>query len=105
MSSTPGPPLSNKFRSTMIFGTFSNLDNTSTNTQARAAFSRDVFVGGNLFLGNGAVDASGAFLDSTANIQYTLNKEIVNFPVTSLRFLKNVTSDIQQQINNINKQI
>ena len=31
-----------------------------------------------------------------------MNKEIVSIPATSLKFLKNVTSDIQQQINNIN---
>jgi hypothetical protein len=102
MSSTVNPPvtktLANQFRSTFVYGTFNNLDNSSSSIPARAAFQRDVLVGTNLFLENGAVDASGAFLDSTANIQFTLNKEIVSIPATSLKYLKNVTSDIQQQI-------
>jgi len=110
MSSTIGPivtkTLANQFRSTFVYGTFNNLDNSSSSIPARAAFQRDVLVGTNLFLGNGAVDASGAFLDSSSNIQFTLNKEIVSIPATSLKYLKNVTSDIQQQIldlsNNIN---
>jgi hypothetical protein len=34
-----------------------------------------------------------------------LNKEIVNFPVTSLRFIKNLTSDVQQQINDLSNNI
>ena len=94
--------LANQFRSTYVYGTFNNMDNTSNNIQARAAFQRDVHIGTNLFLGKGEKDDSGDFLDSTANIQFTLNKEIVSIPATSLKYLKNVTSDIQQQINNIN---
>ena len=98
--------LANQFRSTYVYGTLNNLDNISSSIQARAAFQRDVLVGNNLFLGNAAVDEAGSFLDSTSNIQFTLDKEIVNFPVTSLRFIKNLTSDVQQQIidlsNNIN---
>ena len=105
MSSTVTGTLANKFRSTFVYGVLNNLDNTSSNIQARAAFSRDVLVGNNLFLGNMAVDESDKFLDSTSNIQYTLNKEIVNFPVTSLRFLKNVTSDVQQQIIDLSNNI
>ncbi len=97
--------LANQFRSTFVYGTLNNLDNSSNSIPARAAFQRDVFVGGNLFLGNAGVDASGAFLDSTSNLQYTLNKEIVNFPVTSLRFIKNLTSDIQQQIIDLSNNI
>ena len=110
-SSTLEPPVTitgtqaNKFRSTFVYGVFNNLDNTSTKTQARAAFSRDVLVGGNLFLGNMTVDASDKFLDSTSNIQYTFNKEIVNFPVTLLRFIKNITSDVQQQIIDLSNNI
>jgi hypothetical protein len=99
MSSTIGPivtkTLANQFLSTFVYGIFNNLDNTSSSIPARAAFQRDVLVGNNLFL---AVDASGAFLDSTSNIQYALNKQIVNFPVTSLQFIKNFKSDVQQQI-------
>ena len=94
--------LANQFRTTYVYGTFNNMDNTSNNIQARAAFQRDVHIGTNLFLGKGEKDDSGDFLDSTANIQFTLNKEIVSIPATSLKYLKNVTSDIQQQINNIN---
>ena len=97
--------LANQFRSTFVYGTLNNLDNSSNSIPARAAFQRDVFVGNNLFLGNGAVDAAGEFLDSTSNIQFTLNKEIVNFPVTSLRFIKNLTSDVQQQIIDLSNNI
>ena len=49
--------------------------------------------------------ASGAFLDSTSNIQYTLNKQIVNFPVTSLQFIENFKSDVQQQITDLSNNI
>jgi len=109
MSSTVGPiitkTLANQFRSTFVYGTFNNLDNSSSSIPARAAFQRDVFVGNNLFLGNAAVDASGAFLDSSSNIQFTLDKQIVNFPVTSLRFIKKLTSDVQQQLIDLSNNI
>ena len=92
--------------STYVYVTLNNLDNSSSSIQARAAFQWDVFVGGNLFLGNSEVDEAGAFLDSTSNIQFTLNKAIVSIPATCLNYIKNVTSDVQQQIidlsNNIN---
>ena len=95
----------NQFRSTFVYGNFANFDNSSSSIPARAFFQRDIGVGGNLFLGDGKTDASGAFLDSSSNIQFFLNKEIVNFPVTSLRFIKNLTSDVQQQINDLSNNI
>ncbi len=98
MSSTLGPPvtktLANQFRSTFVYGTLNNLDNTSSSIPARAAFQRDVLVGNNLVLGNAALDASGAFLESTSNIQFTLDKAIVSVPATCLNYIKNVTSDV-----------
>jgi microcystin-dependent protein len=97
--------LANQFRSTYVYGTFNNMDNASNNIQARAAFQRDVLIGTNLFLGKGEKDDSGDFLDSTANIQFTLNKQIVSFPVTTLQFIKNVTSDVQQQIQDLSNNI
>ena len=97
--------LANQFRSTFVYGTFNNLDNSSNSIPARAAFQRDVLVGNNLFLGNAALDASDAFLDSTSNIQFTLDKAIVSIPATCLRFIKNVTSDIQQQIIDLSNNI
>ena len=73
MSSTLGPPvtktLANQFRSTYVYGTFNNLDNTSSSIQARAAFQRDVYIGNNLFLGKLEKNDAGEFIDSTANIQ------------------------------------
>ena len=36
--------LANQFRSTYVYGTFNNMDNTSNNIQARAAFQRDVHI-------------------------------------------------------------
>ena len=95
----------NQFRSTFIYGVLNVMDNSTTKTQARAAFQRDVLVGSNLFLRNGAVDEEDNFLDSTANIQYTLNKLIVNFPVTSLQYIKSLTSDVQQQIIDLSNNI
>ncbi len=105
MTSTVGPPKTvvnaNQFRSTNVYGSFNVMDNSSNSIQARAAFGRDVYIGGNLYLANGAVDASGAFLDSTSNIEFTLNKAMVAVPVTSLNYIKNCTSDIQTQLNTL----
>ena len=111
MSSTLGPPitrtLANQFRSTFVYGTFNNLDNTSSSIiPARAAFQRDVLVGNNLFLGKGEQDASGNFIDSTSNIQFTLDKAIVSIAVTSLNYIiKHLTSDVQQQIQDLSNNI
>ena len=95
----------NQLRSTFVYGNFANFDNSSSSIPARAFFQRDIGVGGNLFLGDGKTDASGAFLDSSSNIQFTLNKEIVSIPATRLKYLKNVTSDIQQQIQDLSNNI
>ena len=107
MSANPSTKITpaNQFRSTFIYGVLNVMDNSTTGTQARAAFQRDVLIGNNLFLGTGAQDASGHFLDSTANIQYTFNKEIVNFPVTSLRYIRGLTGDVQQQIIDLSNNI
>ena len=40
----------NQFRSTNVYGSFNVMDNSSNSIQARAAFGRDVYIGGNLFL-------------------------------------------------------
>ena len=105
MTSTVGPPKTtvnaNQFRSTNVYGSFNVMDNSSNSIQARAAFGRDVYIGGNLFLTSGALDSSGAFLDSSSNFEFTLNKSIVSVPVTSLNYIKNVTSDIQTQLNTL----
>ena len=105
MTSTVGPPKTvvnaNQFRSTNIYGTLNVMDNSSNSIPARAAFGRDVYVGGNLFLTSGALDSSGAFLDSSSNFEFTLNKSMVSVPVTSLNYIKNVTSDIQTQLNTL----
>ena len=99
MTSTIGPivnkTLANQFRSTFVYGTLNNLlDNTSSSIPARAAFQRDVLVGNNLFLGKGEQDASGNFIDSTSNIQFTLDKAIVSIPVTSLNYINNLLNSI-----------
>ena len=86
----------NQFRSTFIYGNLNVMENSYSQIPARAAFGRDVFIGENLFLGKAEQDASRNFLDSSSNFLFTLNKEIVSVPVTSLQYIKNVTSDVQQ---------
>ena len=70
MASTTFVVPANQFRSTFVYGNFANFDNSSSSIPARAFFQRDIGVGGNLFLGDGKTDASGAFLDSSSNIQF-----------------------------------
>ena len=95
----------NQFRSTFIYGNLNVMDNSYSQIPARAAFGRDVFIGENLFLGKAEQDASRNFLDSSSNFLFTLNKEIVSVPVTSLQYIKNVTSDVQQQIIDLSNNI
>ena len=81
MTSTLGPPKTvvnaNQLRSTNVYGNFYVMDNSSSSIPARAGFGRDVYINGNLFLGNGAVDASGYFLNSSSNIEFPFNKTLV----------------------------
>ena len=105
MTSTLGPPKTvvnaNQLRSTNVYGNFYVMDNSSSSIPARAGFGRDVYINGNLFLGNGAVDASGYFLNSSSNIEFPFNKTLVAVPVTCLNYIRNLTSDVQQQILDI----
>jgi len=105
MTSTVGPPKTvvnaNQLRSTYVYGNFNVMDNSSSSIPARAGFGRDVYIGGNLFLGNGAVDASGYLLNSSSNIEFPFNKTMVAVPVTCLNYIRNLTSDVQQQILDI----
>ena len=47
------------------------------------------------------LDASGNAVDSSSNIMFTLNKTAYSIPLKTLSYIKNVTSDIQTQINSL----
>jgi hypothetical protein len=85
----------------MIHGVFTNLDKTDGTIKASGVFQRDVLVGGNLILGTETLDPSGNAIDSSSNIMFTLNKTAHSIPLQKLSYIKNVTSDIQMQINSI----
>ena len=105
MSSSVGSETSiqtyNKLCSTWIYGNLVNLDNSTKSVLAGAGFQRDVNIGGNLIMGTESIDASGNAIDSDSNIKFTLNKVPFTIPLNKLSFLKNVSSDLQTQINNI----
>ena len=94
-------PTYNKLRSTWIYGNLVNLDNSTKTVLAEAGFQRNVTIGGNLILGLETLDANGNAIDSGGNIEFKLNKIPYSIPLTTLSYLKNVSSDIQQQITNI----
>ena len=68
------PTNTNKLRSTVIYGTLSNVDKTDGSIQANASFQRNVTIGGNLTIGTETIDPSGNAIDSNSNIKFTLNK-------------------------------
>ena len=90
----------NKMKSTYVYGNFANFDK-SDGTPAYAAFQRNVLVAGNLLLGTETLDPSGNAIDSSSNIQFTLNKILYNIPLKTLSYISNLSSDCQQQINNL----
>jgi len=94
-------PTANKFRSTNIYGNLFVQDNTSGTIPAFAGFQRDVVVGGNLTLGMERVDASGTIIDSSSNIFFKLSGTQHAIPLQKLSYIKNVTSDIQSQLNTL----
>jgi len=94
-------PTYNKLRSTWIYGNLVNLDNSTKTVLAEAGFQRNVTIGGSLILGTETLDANGNAIDSGGNIEFKLNKIPYSIPLTTLSYLKNVSSDIQQQITNI----
>jgi hypothetical protein len=91
----------NKLRFTMIHGVLTDLDKTDGTIKASGVFQRDVLVGGNLVFGTETLDPSGNAIDSSSNIMFTLNKTSHSIPLQKLSYVKNVTSDIQMQINSI----
>lgn len=91
----------NKLRSTWIYGNLVNLDNSTKTVLAGAGFQRNVTIGGSLILGTETLDANGNAIDNGGNIEFTLNKVPYSIPLTTLSYLRNVSSDIQQQITNI----
>ena len=95
------PTNTNKLRSTVIYGTLSNVDKTDGSIQANASFQRNVTIGGNLTIGTETIDPSGNAIDSNSNIKFTLDKVPYTIPLRILSYIQNVSSDIQAQINDI----
>ena len=92
----------NRFKSTSIYGTFTNVDSTNGNILADGKFQRNLTVEGNLILGKETIlDTSGNPINSASTIQFTLDSILYNIPLRTLSYIKNVTSDIQQQLSNI----
>jgi hypothetical protein len=91
----------NKMRSTYVYGNFANFDKSDGSIPAYAAFQRNVLVAGNLLLGTETLDGNGNAIDSSSNIQFTLNKTLYNIPLKTLSYISNLTSDCQQQISNL----
>ncbi len=91
----------NQFRSTNIYGTFNNFDKSNKSILASGNFQRNLSVGGNLILGTETIDANNNAIDSDSNIQFTLDKVLYNIPLRTLSYIKNLSSDVQQQIQDI----
>jgi hypothetical protein len=91
----------NQFRSSKIYGTLTNIDTTNKSILANASFQRNVSVGGNLILGTETIDENNNAVDSDSNIQFTLDKVLYNIPLRTLSYIRNLTSDVQQQIQDI----
>jgi len=98
-------PTYNKLRSTWIYGNLVNVDNSTKTVLAGAGFQRNVTIGGSLILGTETLDANGNAIDSGGNIEFKINKVPYSIPLTTLSYLKNVSSDIQQQITNISSSV
>ena len=90
----------NKLRSTNVYGSFNNYDTSTGSILASASFQRNVLIGNDLTLGLESLDASNNAIDTGGNIKFLLNKIPYSIPLRILSYLVNVSSDIQQQINN-----
>ena len=61
----------NNFKSTAICGIFTNSDYPDGSILANGTFNRDLYVKGNLYLGN-ETGTTGSFIDTGANIKFTI---------------------------------
>ena len=86
----------NQINSTIVYGTFRNL-NLNTNDTAYAYFQNQVVVGG------GITSTNGVFtnLNITGNIEVVVGSINVLVSSLELSYLKNVSSNIQSQLNSI----
>jgi len=101
-----GPQLTaNKLRSTTVYGSFTNQDNSTGTIQAAAVFQRDVSVGGNLILGVETVDSFGNVIDSNGSIKARVNRQLIEITPRNLSYISNLTSDCQKQLNYLNSNI
>ena len=92
----------NQFKSTAIYGTFSNVDSSNGSILADGKFKRNLTIEGNLILGKQTIlDANGNPVNSESTIQFTLDNVLYTIPLRTLSYIKNVTSDVQQQLTNI----
>jgi len=103
----------NELKSLNCFGVFSNLDNAyidddddelHTDTLAQAYFQRNVDIGGSLRLGiETSTTTSGVttYTNTGGNILVKINNVSYTLTPTILSYLKNISSDIQTQVNNI----
>ena len=94
----------NQFKSTAIYGTFTNVDSTNGSILANGNFQRNLTVQGNLIIGNETINNSIA-TDTGGTIQFTLNKVLYNLTSTILSYLININSDVQIQLNSLSTRI
>ena len=87
----PTPTNTNKLRSTVIYGTLSNVDKTDGSIQASASFQRNVNISGNLTLGKETIDASDNANNTGGNIQFSLNTKYEEKPI---QLIKNIFANV-----------
>ena len=79
----------NQFKSTAIYGTFSNVDSSNGSILADGKFKRNLTIEGNLILGKETIlDANGNPVNSASTIQFTLDNVLYNIPLRTLSLLK-----------------
>ena len=84
----------NKFKSTTVYGDFNNKDIDQNNTSnANAIFDRNVLVKGTL--------QSNDCSFNTIKINGNITSNLLTITPTEISFLKDASSNIQTQINNI----
>ena len=94
----------NNFKSSNICGNFINSDYPDNSVLANGVFNRDLHIKGNVYIGN-ETGPSGAYVDTGANINFTINGIVYTLSPTIMAILINLSSQSLATQAYVNTQI
>ena len=94
----------NNFKSTAIRGIFTNGDYPDGSVLAKGTFQRDLYINGDLYLGK-ETGTTGAYVDTGANIKFTINGIIYTLTPAIMEILITLSSQSLATQTYVNTQI